>query len=133
MRSKRIVTLVGMVAALMMVAGPAFAHFCYVASRSEQGNAKAANGKAWMSIDHYLGEVEGICADGLEHFSTEFLEPRGLSGSLVMHDKALLAGPHFGSAKMSDGKGVDHLFGSFEDFELIDELFAEMEAICAGA
>jgi hypothetical protein len=130
MRLRRFMTVMtATIAALMLFAGTAFAHFCYVPNRSDQGNTGAARSQTWLSIDQILAE-EGLCEEGAAYFEEAYLSPRGASLSTLIHTRALLAAPHFGTAKMSDGRGIDHLFGSEEDFIELDQIFEEAFAIC---
>jgi hypothetical protein len=131
-RSRRVLTLVSIVTGLMMVAGPAFAHFCYIADRSEQGNRGAANSQAWVSIEHILVDEIGLCDAGLDYFDEVYLAPRGLTPATLLHGRALLAAPHFGTPKMSDGRGVDHLFNSEQDLIELDEAIEGAFEVCFG-
>ena len=37
--------------ALLMTAGGAFAHECYIANRSDQGSMNAGNSQVWFAVD----------------------------------------------------------------------------------
>lgn len=133
MRSRRSTTVAATtLAAWMMLSGTALAHFCYVPNRSDQGNAGAANSKAWISIDQILME-DGLCEEGAVHFEDAYLAPRNLSRATLVHGRTLLAGPHAFSEKMRDGKGIDHLFTSEQDFVELDAAIGEAFGVCAGA
>jgi hypothetical protein len=131
-RSRRVLTLVSAVTGLLLIAGPAFAHFCYIPTRSDQGNQGAAKSQAWVSVEHILVEELGLCEEGVDFFEAAYLAPRGLTTATLLHEKALLAAPHFGTPKMSDGKGVDHLFNSEQDFADLDEAIGGAFAVCFG-
>lgn len=131
MVSRRLTTVAAATLAVwMMLAGTALAHFCYVPNRSDQGNQAAAKSKAWVSIDHILTEEIGLCEEGAAHFEEVFLAPRGVSRATLLHDRALLAAPHVFTEKMQDGKGIDHLFVSEEDFVELDAAIDEAFGVC---
>jgi hypothetical protein len=131
-RRRRIMTVaVATMTVWMLFTGTALAHFCNVANRSEQGNRSAAKSQAWISIEQILVE-DGLCADGIAHFDEVFLAPRGASTSTLLHERALLAGPHAFTEKVRNGKGIDHLFTSDADFAAVGQAFGEAFALCIG-
>ena len=133
MKLRRIMTLVvATTAALMLFAGTAFAHFCYVPNRSERGNAAAAKSQGWVPLDEVLVQEFGLCEEGVAHFEGAYLAPRGISRSTLIHTRALAAGGRFGTEQTSDGKGVDHLFSSEQDFEEVGQALEEAFEICFG-
>jgi hypothetical protein len=133
MRLRRIMTLVvATTAALMLFAGTAFAHFCYVPNRSERGNAAAAKSQGWVPLDEILLEGFGLCEEGVAHFAEAYLAPRGISRSTLIHTRTLAAGGRFGTEQASDGKGVDHLFSSEQDLEDLDQALEGAFEICFG-
>jgi hypothetical protein len=107
----------------------AFAHECYNASRSANGNAGASQSNAWGTVT-----IEDVFADAVAN-SEEFGLPaadesdipamvadalaRGVPSSFVVHFPSTAASGVYGTAKSSDGKGIDHFFATFEG-DLID-------------
>lgn len=109
----------GAVVALVMMAGPAFAHECFVANRSEQGNAAvAAHSAAWsgVSLDTILTQFIGVpqpVADCVVAHAADF----GIPTSFVFGDKQAVGqdnviaekNPNMSAKGLSsDGKGIDH-------------------------
>lgn len=123
------------VAAVMLTAGSTWAFECYNASRSDNGNAHAANGKALSSLEEVLGpDLFGLCPAGIDHVIGG-LEAEGFDTSIVINFRALMAGglekSEKGEAKLHDGQGIDHLSDEF--FEVADGLIGDAFGICGGA
>jgi hypothetical protein len=109
---------VGGVVAVALMAGPAFAHECFVANRSAQGDAAVgAHSKAWsaVSLDTILVEFVGLpqpLADCIEANAADF----GLRQTYVFGDKQAVGqdgviaehNPNMATGKNADGKGIDH-------------------------
>jgi hypothetical protein len=133
-RLTRAAVVTSMTFVLMVLAmGPAFAHFCYNASRSEQGNRGAAASQAWFSIEGILAE-EGLCPDGIEYFLANVAET-GLPPDAVIHGRAVLANGRLRNQNAEDlihlssnGKGIDHLLAV--DWDAVDELFEVAFGLC---
>jgi len=100
-------------------AGPAFAHECFVANRSAQGNAAVgAHSNAWeqVSLDTVLTAFIGLpqpVADCVEANAGQF----GIPSSFVFGDKQAAGqdnviasnNPNMTAGNLSDnGKGIDH-------------------------
>ena len=109
----------GGLAMVVLAAGPAFAHECFNASRSDQGNtAAAAHSKAWapVSLHTILTVFIGVDADVaacVEEHADEF----GIPSSFVFGDKqaqgqgGVIAenNPNMSAKGLSsNGKGIDH-------------------------
>ena len=77
----------------LFTGGPALAFHCVNASRSENGNAHAANGSALMSIEEILVDPEfvGLCPAGVEHV-LEGLEDQGYDTGVLINFHAVMAG-----------------------------------------
>ncbi|HKY75751.1 MAG TPA: hypothetical protein VJS45_06410 [Acidimicrobiia bacterium] len=109
--------------AVALTGSTAFAHECYNASRSAKGNEGASNSRAWATIS-----LADLYADAVEN-SEEFKLPpadesdiaamvadaaaRGVPGSFLIHLPSTAASGVYGSAKSSDGKGIDHFFAHY--------------------
>lgn len=132
MLQRGLIGLAAAVAALALTGGSALAFECYNASRSDQGNAGAANGQGATIADFLSGEV-GLCDEGVE-FVVEGLEEEGFQTDVVINVHALMAGGleknGKGEEKLHDGKGIDHLSEDF--FAAADELIGAAFGICAG-
>ena len=109
---------------------PALAHECFIASRSDVGNmAAGTNSQNWVYVGT-LADVFGFIGDdagqalspsqlewavataqtaGLPNSFAVFINPHVGKGSGVLQGGT----PNDGSAKMADGKGVDHIFDWF--------------------
>jgi hypothetical protein len=118
--------------ALVVTGGSALAFECYNASRSDAGNANAANG-ALMSLEEILSdpEIVGLCPDGVDHV-IDGLEEEGFRTDVLINFHALMAGGleknDKGEDKLHDGRAIDHL--SEEFFETADALIGEAFGIC---
>ena len=87
---------------LVMLASSAFAHYCYNASRSEKGNAGAANSAAWMPVADLLAGEFGLCDEEIDYVLEGY--PKGM----LVHGRTVLAQGAEGTEVVSDGKGIDH-------------------------
>jgi hypothetical protein len=104
---------------LVLGSGSAWAHECFVASRSAQGNAAAgSHSAAWdvVSLDTVLTEFIGLPA-GLAACVEELAPAAGVPSSFVFGGKqaqgqgGVIAenNPNFAAKGLgSDGKGIDH-------------------------
>ena len=108
---------------IAMTGSTAFAHECYNASRSAKGNEGASKSRAWATVG-----LDDLYADAVEN-SEEFGLPsadeidipamvadaaaRGVPGSFLIHLPSTAASGVYGSAKSSDGKGIDHFFANY--------------------
>jgi hypothetical protein len=97
--------------ALMMLAGPAFAHYCYKTDWNPQAAAKAAGSQAWLTaadwhwiIDTYIAPDPDACDEGLDDLhaqidelpdTTLFMGPGLLAGGTLHNDKGKTP-KHFG-------------------------------------
>ena len=114
-------------ALIALTAGATFAHECYNASRSAQGNAGATKSAVWETAE--VGEVFSFITfvyDGLR----EPLSPDGQAAATqaaiaagVPAEATLFFGPitiggngkaFTDGGKASDGRGIDHFFAAFE-------------------
>lgn len=109
---------------LLIVAGSAssvFAHECYVASRSDQGNVQAgANSSQWVTISG--SEIFGFIAqmtggpqltDAQLAWAQAAAEAAGAPKTLTVFENHTIAEgtPAMGAnGHATDGKGIDHVF-----------------------
>lgn len=120
--------------AIALTAGTSGAFFCYNASRSEQGNAGAANGQALASVEEFLAGELGLCPAGVQHVVSG-LEAEGFRTDVVINVNTIMAGGleknEKGAEKLDDEQGIDHL--SEEFFATADPLIGEAFGLCGGA
>jgi hypothetical protein len=118
--SRRIPAVIaGAVGAVLLAAGPAAAHECFVANRSAQGNAAvAAHSAAWdlVSLDTVLTQFIGLpqgLADCVEANASSF----GIPSSFVFGAKQAVGqegviaenNPNMSAKGLSsNGQGIDH-------------------------
>jgi len=107
--------------ALILAAGPAMAHECYIASRSWQGNLMSGTrSQAWFMVDlnqEFAAEVTAglLTPDQASCLITQ-LGANGVPLQFTIHVKGangsdgVLAGNNPNTWLMSNGKGVDHFF-----------------------
>lgn len=126
---------VASLAAFALATGPALAHECYNASRSEQGNASAAGSPALMSFQEILGtpEIIGVdlCAAGIDQVLAG-LQAAGFRTDVLINGRALMAGglEDTNPDLLHDGQGIDHLSEAF--FATVFPLIGAAAASCAG-
>jgi hypothetical protein len=117
----------GAMAAVLLVAGPAAAHECYNASRSDTGNQQlAAHSPSYSTFDETaLGfftapDGLGLCPAGAQYLLDQVhvaaAQPdSGLDLNWVISNRTVQAGGIDNSpsaraqANLTDGKGIDHL------------------------
>ena len=116
---------VAVVAALVMTASAASAHFCYNGKRSATGNAAVdAKSKALLTYADQLA-MFGMCPEGIAYVDAQTLVPL----DVLTNSKATMAGGTFHSG--NDAKGINHIdvpeseWLAFE--EAIDDGFGECE------
>jgi hypothetical protein len=121
------IAVMGAMAAVLLVAGPAAAHECYNASRSDTGNQQlAAHSPSYSTFDETaLGfftapDGLGLCPAGAQYLLDQVhvaaAQPdSGLDLNWVISNRTVQAGgiDHSPSARaqanLTDGKGIDHL------------------------
>jgi hypothetical protein len=124
---KLAISVTGALAAVLLAAGPAAAHECYNASRSDTGNQQiAAHSPSYVTFDESaLGfftapEGLGLCPTGAQYLLDQVHAAAALPGSgidinWVVSIRALQAGgiDHSPSANaqgnLTNGTGIDHL------------------------
>lgn len=122
---RRTTTTLALAAALVVSgAGAASAHECYVANRSAQGNAGASHSANWYTLQ--VAELYSSV-----HFFMPEMFPQALTEEQVAEAVAMTAEAGVptsftvfekftiprnvaeGSAKSTDGKGIDHFFAGY--------------------
>jgi hypothetical protein len=120
--ARRIATAgVATVAAVVLAAAPASAHFCFktqLNERAAQGMAGSAN---WVSFEELAFEFTGLCDEGIAILA----EAGGVTTDTLINGHGLMAGGTLKKGEDSGNKAISHL-----DFESIDAAFPEAAAAC---
>lgn len=123
---KTILTLATTAGLLAGSAGVASAHECFVANRSDQGNAGASHSANWYTLQmsdlfseaHLFFGGEPLTADQLA-WALEETEKQGLPLSVTMFERFTIPRSQAEFEKLAhksgDGKGIDHFFSSYGD------------------
>lgn len=121
MRKRLFTVLPAAATALIISAGPAMAHECYIASRSWQGNLMAGTrSQAWFLVDlnqEFAADVQAgqLTVDQASCLITQ-LTANGVPLQFTIHVKGangsggVLADNNPNTWLMSNGTGVDHFF-----------------------
>ena len=111
------------VAAVVLAASPAFAHFCSNANWSEQAQEQVLNSKNWFTFEQLAHLF--LCPAGAEFFVDEATEA-GIPMDRPIHGHAVMgAGALFGGHAP---KG--HLYLTQEQGATIDAIVADAEELC---
>jgi hypothetical protein len=118
---KSLATLALTGAVVAATAGTASAHECYVADRSDAGNAGASHSANWYTLElsdlfadahNFLGG-DALTADQLQH-ALDMAAEQGLPSSFTLFERFTLPRSSAElaalSSKSADGKGIDHVF-----------------------
>lgn len=106
-------------AVLMAGSGSAWAHECFVANRSAQGNASvSAHSAAWFTItpEVLFGEIFGLTGSDFTCAVSAWKANPDLPAYLVVGGKQAVGqggviaenNPNMATGLASDGKGIDH-------------------------
>ena len=100
-------------AALLMMASSAFAHECFIANRSAQGNIGATNSSNWATLSvsdfaHSPGFPPGVDP---ECFIAYWTSHGGPDSFTVRTDKTIGADSH--NPNLANGKGLDHIEAAY--------------------
>jgi hypothetical protein len=141
---------VGGLAALVLAAGPAAAHECYNASRSDNGNQQiAAHSPAFVTLDESaMGfftapapDGLGLCTLGAQYLLAQLhaaaAQPgSGIDVNWVVSNRSLQAGgletasnPR-AQENLANGKGIDHLGENAEIGAVIGANVATAAGMC---
>jgi hypothetical protein len=123
---KRIVGLVAMSAAAVLgIANTAYAHECYIANRSAQGNAGATHSSNWITVtvEEFVNSPDFPPGVDPDCFLDYWLSNGGPEGFTVRGDKTI--GEGSANPNLGDGKGLDHIEEAF------GPLFGEALGACA--
>jgi hypothetical protein len=104
------------VAALLVTAVPADAHFCYKNKLTPQAAAGMAKSQGFVTFGEIAFEFTGLCPDGIQVLA----DAAGVTTGTPIHARAVMAG---GSG---DNPAISHL-----DFDAIDAAFPDAVAACS--
>jgi hypothetical protein len=145
------ISVTGALAAVLLAAGPAAAHECYNASRSDTGNQQiAAHSPSYVTLDESAlafftapsPDGLGLCPAGAQYLLDQVHAAAALPGSgidlnWVVSNRALQAGGigHSPSAtaqgNVANGTGVDHLAENAELGAVIGANVETAAGMCA--
>lgn len=108
----------------MSGAGAASAHECYVANRSDKGNAGASHSANWYtlqvaelysSVHFFMPDVfPEALTDEQVATAVDLTAEAGIPTSFTVFERFTIPrNLDEGSAKSSDGKGIDHFFAGY--------------------
>lgn len=122
---RRTTTTLALAAALVVSgAGAASAHECYVANRSDKGNAGASHSANWYTVQ--VAELFSSVHFFMPELFPEPLTPAQVAEAVAMTEEAgvptsftvferftIPRNLDEASAKSTDGKGIDHFFAGY--------------------
>jgi hypothetical protein len=122
---------IGMVLAASLAAlvftgsGAAFARDCYIASRSDRGDAAATHSSRWVSIsvDEFAHSPDFPSGFDPDCFVEEWLSNGGPESFTTRSDKVI--GEDSSNPNLADGRGLEHIEDAF------GALFGASLAACA--
>jgi len=107
---KRSLAIAAMAAAAVFGAGtPAFAHECYIANRSAQGNAGATHSANWVTVtvDGFAHSPDFPPGFDPDCFVAYWLSHGGPEGFTVRSDKTI--GEGSSNPNLANGSGLEHI------------------------
>ncbi|MDT0165211.1 hypothetical protein Q9R32_06565 [Actinotalea sp. AC32] len=123
----KILTTLALTGALMATGvGAASAHECFIANRSDQGDAGASHSKNWYTLEvaelyssaHLFLGTEPLTEAQVAE-AVELTSERGIPTSFTVFERFTIprstAELEALSSKSADGKGVDHFFVAYGD------------------
>lgn len=111
---------VAAVAAVVLAAAPASAHFCFKTELNERAAQGMAGSNNWVPFEVLAFEFTGLCDAGIEVLA----EAGGVTTDTLINGHGLMAGGTLRKAE-SGNKAISHL-----DFDAIDAAMGEANAAC---
>ena len=111
---------VATVAAVVLAAAPASAHFCFKTELNERAAQGMAGSNNWVPFEVLAFEFTGLCDAGIEVLA----EAGGVTTDTLINGHGLMAGGTLRKAE-SGNKAISHL-----DFDAIDAAMGEANAAC---
>ena len=125
---------------IAVTAGATFAHECYNASRSAQGNAGASHSANWstesvaelFTVIHFFGilGVETALSPEQAEVAFEAALEMGVPAEVTIFTRDLIGGhgrAFTDGGKAADGKGIDHFFVAHGE-SIVAAYFAGLES-----
>lgn len=121
--ARRIVTTgVATVAALVVAAGPASAHFCYKTNLNEQAAQGQAGSANWVSFGDVAFQMTGgLCPEGIEVLA----DAAGVNTDTLINSHGTMAGGTLRKGEDAGTNSISHL-----DIDAILAAMPEAEAAC---
>ena len=109
MRTKMLMGAIGVAAASMLTASPAFAHECFIANRSATGNQQATNSGRWeiATVSDFLVFELGFTPDCAATAVTDIAAAGLPTQFTIRSDKTI--GEGSANPNTGNGKGLEHL------------------------
>ena len=100
-------------ASVLGVANTAYAHECFIANRSAQGNASATHSQNWIpsSVVEFANSMDFPSDVDPDCFIEFWLADGGPESFTVRSDKTIGAGS--ANPNLGNGKGLDHIEDAF--------------------
>lgn len=120
--ARRIATAgIATVAALVLAAAPANAHFCFKTQLNERAAQGMAGSHNWVPFSVLAFEFTGLCDEGIEILA----EAGGVTTDTLINGHGTMAGGTLRKGEDSGNKAISHL-----DFEAIDAAFPAAAEAC---
>jgi hypothetical protein len=111
------------VAALVLTAGPAQAHFCFKTELNERAAQSMAGSANWVSFGELAFEFTGLCPEGIQILA----DAGGVTVDTLINSHGTMAGGTLRKGEDAGTPSISHL-----DFEAIDAAFPDAAAACGG-
>src|SRR5262245_66694981 len=100
------VVLAGAAVTVLLSSTAASAHECFIASRSDQGNASATHSSRWVALT--IAQIATFTPPGTDHacFIAYWTSHGGPASLTVRSDKVI--GESSNNPNLANGKGLDH-------------------------
>jgi hypothetical protein len=120
---RRVLTVgVATVAAVLLGAGPASAHFCYFTEANVKAELGRAGSSAFVTFGDLALEFTGFCPDGIQILA----DAAGVTTGTVIHARTVMAGGTLKEGSGADPKPISHL-----DFAAVEAAIPTAGAACA--
>ncbi len=109
MRGRRLALTAAAAAMLMGVSSTAWAHECFIANRSAQGNAGATHSQNWvtLTVEEFVNSPDFPPGVDPDCFMEYWLGHGGPEGFTVRSDTTI--GEDSSNPNLGDGNGLDHI------------------------
>lgn len=115
---------VAVLAAVVLGAAPASAHFCFKTNLNERAAQGMAGSSNWVSFHDMAFQFTGLCDDGIRVLA----EAAGATPDTLINGHGTMAGGTLRKGPASGNKAISHL-----DFAAIEAAMAAAMAACPSA